>query len=552
MTVTPPDDLPQPHGARLPRPRISHLSLNALVASYIMLALNTGFWQRLFTQFHGDWARPLVFGVGIWALTMLLLELFGPGRLQKPVAAIFVLIAAGAAYYERNFGVLIDHDMMRNILETTVTESKHMITPHMVLVFTLTGLLPAALVFWPKVHRLSWAHQLWRWPVGVALCFVLLAGAMFSYYKDYSAMLREHHELMGSYQPGATLTAGYRYAREEWKSADPIAAPLGEDAKPGRRTAQAHKPVLLVLFVGETARAQNFGLNGYARQTTPQLAQRDVINFSQATSCGTSTAVSVPCMFSPLTKANYSRAEMMQHENLMDVLHHAGVQTQWWDNNTGDQSVAKRIGWNRIDQTISPASCTGECTDEAFLPLIQKAIDTIDHDTILVLHMIGSHGPAYYLRYPQSRAPFQPDCRSAQFSDCSTDQIVNSYDNSIAETDHVLAQTIDLLAASDRISPAMLYFSDHGESLGENGLYLHAAPSMMAPAEQTHVPFVLWLSPAFETTMALDHSCLQALGTTPVSHDNLFHSVLGLMDVQTSVRQEALDLTATCHKNEIM
>lgn len=534
------------------RPNLSHLTLNLIVAAYVLLALNQGFWTRLLAQFPGTDSRTLVFGLGVFALTLLLLELLGPGRLQRPVAALMMLIAAAAGYYERSFGVLIDREMVRNIFETTAAESGQLITPRMVITIALTGILPAFLVFWPRVRRVAPLHQLWRWPLGAGAGFLLLIAALFSHYKDFSALLRERHEVMAAYQPGASLVSALRFAREQWTSATPVAAPYGRDATAGPRLSAASKPVLLVVFVGETARAQNFGLNGYARDTTPKLARRDVIAFTETTACGTSTAVSVPCMFSGLGRAGYSRAAALGRENLLDVLTHAGVQVEWHDNNTGDQNVARRTGWQRIDRSISPDACKPECGDTVMLPLIAEAAARIERDTVLVLHMIGSHGPAYYLRYPPGRAAFQPDCRSTQFSDCSAEEIINAYDNSIRETDLVLASSIDLLTASERVIPAMIYISDHGESLGENGLYLHAAPAFMAPPEQTRVPFVLWLDPRFSQAMGVRPDCLKRLAGQPSSHDNLFSTVLGLMDVRTSVRNPALDLSQPCREGELM
>lgn len=229
------------------------------------------------------------------------------------------------------------------------------------------------------------------------------------------------------------------------------------------------------------------------------------------------------------------------------------MKVEWWDNNTGDQVVAKRIGWNKVDATLDPAACAeGECTDEALLTVIDRTIANMKDDTVLVLHMIGSHGPAYYLRYPQARATFTPDCRTAQFSDCTPEEIVNAYDNSILQTDLVVAAAIDRAQAATGILPAVLFMSDHGESLGEGGLYLHAAPRFMAPEVQTRVPFVMWLSDRFQTAMGLEATCLTQGASAPVSHDNLFHTVLGLMDVQTKVREDGLDLTAPCRKPDAM
>lgn len=530
------------------RPQLSHLALNLLVAIYILLLLNTGFWSRLHAQFALSDSRFWIFGLVAFALTMLLLELCGPQKLQKPVAAAFILIAASAGYYESNFGVLIDRDMVRNIFETTPAESRHLINAHMIGVIALTGLVPALLVFWPRVKRPALPHWLWRWPLGVALAFAVMAGGLFTHYRDYSALLRERHDLLGAYQPGASLVAASRFLREQWKSADPVAVAYGRDAQKLPH-GDKDKPVLLVIFVGETVRAQNFGLTGGPRDTTPELAKRDVTAFQDVTSCGTSTAVSVPCMFSGLGQGAYSREAAMGRENLTDILKTSGYEVEWWDNNTGDQHVAKRIGASFVDASLTPEACVEECTDEAFLPLIERKAASIEKDTVLILHMIGSHGPAYYLRYPRDRAAFTPDCRSSQFSDCTTEEIRNAYDNSIRETDHVLARSIDLLDKADRVTPALLYLSDHGESLGENGLYLHAAPSFMAPVEQTKVPFVVWLPRRFAAAMAINADCLNSKRRDALSHDNFFHTTLGLLGVATTVKDRTLDLTETCRED---
>lgn len=539
MTQTVPNHWP-------PRPTLSHLTLNLIASGYILVVLNTGYWARMVAIFDWNALQIGLFGLASLGLTVLTLEFFGPGRLQKPVVAVLIVLAASASYYERNFGVLIDRDMVRNVLSTTVNESRHLIDPAMLMQISVTGVLPAALVFWPRVARIGRWHHLWRWPLGVALSGAVVVGALMGDYKAFSATLRERDELMGSYQPGATLVALVRYGRQQWRSADPVVRAVATDATPGPHLAQVSKPVLLVFFAGETARAQNFGLNGYARNTTPGLAERSVINFPDVTACGTSTAVSLPCMFSPLAQSGYSREGFLSHENLLDVLARAGFAVSWVDNNTGDQRIAYRTGWSMVDATLAPDACKVECTDAVFLPLIRQTLDTMTTNTVLVLHMIGNHGPAYHLRYAPERALFQPECATSRFSDCTLDQIVNAYDNAMLETDHVLSRAIDMLAASNRVLPAMVFVSDHGESLGENGLFLHAAPRFMAPDTQLKVPMVMWLGDAFAQAMALDAECLAQGAAQPTSHDMVFHTVLGLLDVTTKARDPALDLTSGC------
>jgi lipid A ethanolaminephosphotransferase len=190
--------------------------------------------------------------------------------------------------------------------------------------------------------------------------------------------------------------------------------------------------------------------------------------------------------------------------------------------------------------------CTVECLDGIFIRQIEEKARTITRHTVIVTHQMGSHGPSYWLRYPAEAAAFQPACETDALAECPGEKIVNAYDNTIRYTDAVLAQTIDLLEASDRVIPALYYVSDHGESLGEGGLYLHGAPAFMAPEEQTHVPMVIWMSERFRASLGVDQACLAAGKDDPVSHDNLFSTVLGLLDVTTSVRDPALDLAGPC------
>jgi lipid A ethanolaminephosphotransferase len=192
--------------------------------------------------------------------------------------------------------------------------------------------------------------------------------------------------------------------------------------------------------------------------------------------------------------------------------------------------------------------CRGdECYDEILLHGLQDYLDRQHRDTVIVLHMKGSHGPAYFKRYPSAFEFFTPACASIQLDRCSRQEIVNAYDNTLRYTDHVLSQTIDLLRANaQRFDTAMLYVSDHGESLGENGLYLHGLPYAFAPQEQTHVPMLLWFSDGLRQRLGIDAACLSAHQHTPLSHHFIFHSILGLSNVQTAIYRPELDLFASC------
>jgi len=324
---------------------------------------------------------------------------------------------------------------------------------------------------------------------------------------------------------------------------------LGEDAQ--RNTAwQTHgRKSLTVLVVGESARAENFGILGYNRDTTPKLSKEDgLIAFTDVHSCGTETAVSVPCMFSNMGRKDYNASKAKNEEGLLDVLKHAGIDVIWRDNQSGCKGTCDRVTLQDVSNLKDPALCANsECRDEILLQGLQHFIDTLDKDTVLVLHQMGSHGPEYFKRYPKEFERFTPVCESNALNNCSRESIVNGYDNTLVYTDHVLSTLIDLLRSNQsKVDTAMLYLSDHGESLGEYNLFLHGTPYMLAPEQQKHVAMFAWFSDSYKQSFAVDTRCLQQSREKPLSQDNLFHSMLGLLEVNSKVYNQDLDMFAGC------
>jgi lipid A ethanolaminephosphotransferase len=326
---------------------------------------------------------------------------------------------------------------------------------------------------------------------------------------------------------------------------------IGADARLKTPQSIAGKKALTIIAVGETARAANFSLGGYPRQTNPLMAREDNIYYSNATSCGTDTAVSVPCMFSDLGQDGYSESKASQQENLLDVLKRAGIAVLWRDNNSGCKGVCDRVAYQDVSTLNNPKLCrTDECYDEILLENLQEYLDKLNRDAVIVLHLKGSHGPAYYLRYPDRFRVFEPVCKTNLLEKCSREEIVNTYDNTLLYTDYVLDRIIALLKSNDeRFDASLIYMSDHGESLGENNLYLHGLPRMIAPVEQTRIPMIVWLSQGALRRNSIDMKCLQAHRNDAYSHDNLFHSVLGMMDVQTKIYRPGLDLFHACESS---
>jgi lipid A ethanolaminephosphotransferase len=308
---------------------------------------------------------------------------------------------------------------------------------------------------------------------------------------------------------------------------------------------------VLVLVLGETARAANWQLAGYERETTPRLAALPVVDLGAVQACGTSTETSLPCMFAPVGRRAYDEARIRGQQSLLHVLARAGVAVHWRDNQSGCKGVCDGLPGDRVDARLAPGLCDGQrCLDEGLIADIDARLAQAKGTQIWVLHMLGNHGPSYFRRYPDAFEHFRPACRQDDLRLCSAEEIRNAYDNALRYTDHVLASALARLkAASDRVDSALLYVSDHGESLGEYGLFLHGLPYALAPAVQREVPMLLWGSPGFEQAVGLQPGCLDGAVRAQhgkVAHDHLFHTVLGLLDVRTEVHEPALDLVAPC------
>ncbi|WP_429001763.1 phosphoethanolamine transferase [Xanthomonas sacchari] len=521
----------------------------ALAASaFFALACNGMFWRSAMSSHGGDVKLALSLFLLLLAVHGLLLGLLLWRGIAKPVLTVLLITTAFAAHYMNSYSVYLDADMLRNVLATDHKESRELMTPALIAPLLFYAALPILVLWRVRLIRRSPLKAL-AIRAGFLIGMLALGGvaAMLSF-QDLSAMMRNHREIRYLATPINYLVA----LRQNFKSDSPTRKapklPLEHDAKATAR-APGSKPRLLVVVLGETARAQNWGLNGYARQTTPELAKRDVINFADMHSCGTSTEVSVPCMFSPFGRHDYNESNIRKHQSLLHVLEHAGISTLWRDNQSGCKGVCDGLQIQHLDDAKDPQLCKdGRCMDEILLQDLAAQVRAKPGDRVVVLHQLGSHGPSYFERYPAAFRRFTPTCDTADLGNCSRELITNAYDNSLLYTDHLLARTIDALQAMPDYDTAMIYLSDHGESLGEKGLYLHGVPYAIAPQEQTHVPMVMWFSPGFASARGLDLACLQARSRRYADQDNLFPSVLGLMQVRTGVYDHARDLFAQCAK----
>lgn len=534
--------------ARLPRPSSGVPGLTLVVAAFLAIFVNTAFWKAVIAAADIGMARNIGFGLSLVAAMMaffvVLISIFGVRYLFKPALVTLLLVASAASYFMNVYGVVIDDTMIHNVLETDSGEAGGLLSARLVLRVLLTGVLPAlGVCIWRVRYRSFWRETGVR-AATMLVAVAVLGVSVYAHYKDFSLVLRQHRELRYLVNPTYPLYAAIETFTQTAQAANQPIVPLGRDAHQ-QRTASAQRRVV-VFVVGETARAANFSLDGYDRETNPRLARRDIVNFPHFTSCGTSTSVSVPCMFSRMNRDGYDEYEARHTESLLDVLSHAGVNVLWRENQSGCKGICARVPTDRLTHADVPDLCNGkECFDEILLRGLHDKIDATQGDLFIVLHQMGSHGPAYYKRYPPAFKRFTPVCASNMPQDCDRQAIINAYDNTIVYTDHVLDQLIELLqrdARQNHDATAMIYVSDHGESLGESGLYLHGFPYALAPDYQTHIPAVAW----FSKGQAIDRGCLKRVANQSFSQDNVFDSILGLFAVKTSVYRPSEDIFEAC------
>jgi lipid A ethanolaminephosphotransferase len=531
------------------------------LALWLAVAGNLPLWQRVHSLVDSP-ARQLALFAGLGLMvagaTAALLSLLAWPRVFRPVATVMVLVAAFNSHFMWHYGAVIDPTMLANVLQTDAREVRDLLSWSLpITVLLLAG--PALWWIWRRrMSARSGLRQAALNTLGAVFGIIVVAVATFATYQDLASLMRNNKSLRYMINPLNTVYAGTRLAMERLPSQVHALEPVGLDAVLGPTYSGQARPPLLLLVVGETARAQNWGLNGYPRPTTPALARwqarGELVNFSRVRSCGTNTQVSVPCMVSPLAREQ-GGDEAAAQENLLDVLHHAGLAVLWIDNQSGCKGVCARVpSVSTRDLGLAGVCNGGECFDEVMLSGLDERIAALDPErrargVVLVMHQMGSHGPAYFRRAPADRKPFQPECTSNTLSDCPADRLVNAYDNTIAATDHFLDEALQWLrrrADDGANDTGLIYVSDHGESLGENGLYLHGVPYAFAPRQQTEVPMVAWLSPGMRERLGIDVGCLRQRAEEPLSHDNLFHMVLGLMDVGTRAYQRSLDAVAPC------
>lgn len=521
-----------------------------IISAYFSFMLNVKFWQFAVEKIEIDG-----FSVALFALTLpffifiplfCFFSLIFVPRIGKPLVMLLLVLSAASDYALQNLGIVINSDMIRNFAETNLREASDFITLRAVAYVLIVGVLPAVWVYRTPVRFSSLKKEV-KTRLLLFLAGLLTIGLIASaVYKEYASFGRNNSQVRYYINTFNYIYAVGRYYK---RSADTKRKFVILDRAPQRLPNSQNKPRVLVLLVGETARAANFSLYGYEQNTNPELSRnKDITVFQNVSSCGTATAVSLPCMFSHLTRKRFNLTDAQYTQNLLDIAQSAGYDVFWKDNDDGCKKVCTRI--NHVDAKDGNKApyCFGDyCHDDILLDGLENRLKDIKKDTLIVLHMMGSHGPTYFKRYPDKFKRFLPACDTANLQNCSQEQIVNTYNNTILYTDYVISSVINILNRQPQLQSGMLYASDHGESLGENNLYLHGLPYAIAPDEQKKIPMIMWLSPDLQKALRLNRSCLnEKAATQSFSHDNYFHTVLRMLFIDTTAYDRQLDIFSRC------
>lgn len=526
-----------------------------IAALYFTTVLNISLWRYLINHLELTSLKMVFFAATFPFVIFLFMVLFFNVVLvpyaAKPVLILLTLASSATNYLMFNLGILIDADMIRNALETNTREATDLMTFSAVIWVLLGGIVPSILISLARINYQPWLKELKTRLIIAVSCFAGIGLISAGFYKEYASFGRNNRHLLKMINTVNYLAAVFRHYRTAMMADQPFLV-LDEEAKLIPYP-DASKTVF-ILIVGETARADHFSLNGYGRNTNPELSKEDVVSFKKVFSCGTSTNVSVPCMFSNVTRKELSaNGDLRNRENLLDLVHKTGYDVLWLENDDGCKGVCKRVPTENLYKSKNALYCDGEsCFDEILTDGSEERLRKLKNNTVIVMHTIGSHGPAYFKRYPDTYKKFLPSCDTADLQNCSRDEIVNAYDNTIVYTDHVVASAIKTLKKFPQLESGLMYVSDHGESLGENGIYLHGMPYGIAPDGQKQVPMVLWMSERMKKQDHLNFSCIARKAEEQTfTHDYIFHTLLALLEVSSKTYDKSLDIFDSCREEPL-
>ena len=489
----------------------------ALLALFTLVAFHVPFFRRVLENIEGGFNGIVIAVTAVLLLLVLDFLLYYVlvwllRGLGKFLVAFTLVGDAIMLYFVNTYDVLVTDEMMGNVFRTQYSEASGFFSFSFVLYVLLLGILPSIYVFCRKVDYGSWKRFL-SWLGGcVAALLVLVFGNM----KNWPWIDRNSTELGSLLMPWSYIVNSFRYqAAEKRKNVQEIPLP---DA-----TLTTDSRDVCVLIIGESARRDRFSLYGYGKETNPYTV-KDSVKAYVANASATYTAAGVKAIL------EYKDTDEL-YEILPNYLYRTGVDVFWRTSNWGEPPVHVR-SYEIISEIRDRYPGADRRHDGALLAGLKEELEAGGKDKVFaVLHTYTNHGPAYNTNYPPEFEVFTPVSNTVEMSKVSQEELDNAYDNSIVYTDWIIHQVIDIVRETGRRG-CVLFVSDHGESLGENNLYMHGVPFSMAPREQIEIPFIVWTS---------DKS-LHLKELPEVGQHHVFHSVLDFFGVDSPVFDESLSV----------
>lgn len=433
----------------------------------------------------------------------------------KPLLITFFIINSVAVYFTNTYGVIIDKSMIGNILNTNYEESSSFFSFRLILYVIFLGIIPAIYIIKVKIINVPWKKFL----ITSSLTLLFIVILVFANASNWLWIDKNSKKLGGLAMPWSySVNTALFYIDKHNQNKKEILLP---DA-----TIKDNEKSVVVLVIGESARSQNFSLYGYDKNTNPLLSKtKDLYHFN-ATSCATYTTAGVKGIL------EHTRTDDL-YEILPNYLYRNNVDVVWRTTNWGEPPVHIKDYQNK---DVLMANCKGEGRnyDEILLTGLKEQIASSKKNKVLIiLHTSTSHGPTYSKKYPPRFEIFKPVCNSVELGNCSHQELINAYDNTIVYTDYILYNIIEDLKQLKEYKSTMLFVSDHGESLGEKKLYMHGVPLSIAPKEQYEIPFIVWVS---------DNSAKQLKHNKILSQNHVFHSVLNFLGIQSPIYDEKMNI----------
>ena len=489
-----------------------------VLAVYTLVAFHVPFFKHAVACVEGD-ANGVILLVSA-ALLLLALDfllyyvLVFLGRfLGKCVVAFTLFGDAVMLYFVNTYKVLVTDEMMGNVLRTQYSEASGFFSLSAVLYVLLLGILPCIYVFARKVDYGSWKRFFSR--IGVTLA--VLVAVIFGNMKNWPWIDRNSTELGSLLMPWSYVVNTFRfYSAEKKKNVKEI--PLPDP------TAVSDTRDVCILIIGESARRDHFSLYGYGKETNPYTV-KDTVTALVADSDATYTAAGVRAILEPTEDREL-------HEILPNYVLRTGGDVIWRTSNWGEPPVHTEKYYTMGDLRKMYPEADGRF-DGILLEGLKDEILASDRDKVLiVLHTYTNHGPAYNTNYPEEFEVFTPVCNTVEMSKTSQEELLNAYDNSIVYTDFLVHSAIEIVRSIPGRRGCVLFVSDHGESLGENNLYMHGVPMAMAPREQIEIPFLVWTSDRDLRVKPLDK----------VGQHHVFHSVIRFLGIESPAYDASKDI----------